>query len=78
MHKKLSFQLANCIDTGLSAGATALSPRRLWPSHGQTGKMAAQASGWVTTNALLVRRSRTGSCFSPRQQEAAPDGEEQT
>jgi hypothetical protein len=29
-------------------------------------------------NALLVRRSTTASCFSPRQLEAAPDGEKQT
>jgi hypothetical protein len=32
----------------------------------------------VPINAQLVRRSRIGACFSPRQQEAAPDGEEQT
>jgi hypothetical protein len=29
-------------------------------------------------NALLVRRWRTGSCFLPRQIEAAPDGRKQT
>ena len=33
--------------------------------------------GFVSTNVLLVRRSRAGSCFSARRVEAAPDGESQ-
>jgi hypothetical protein len=57
------------------------SPTRQWQSSSPqrlTRNLEVNASGLVTRNALLVRRSRTESCFSPRQLEAARNGEEQT
>src|SRR5713226_6975600 len=43
-----------------------------WANDGQKGSWPLRESGSVLTNALLVRRSGTGSCFSPRQRRPLP------